>query len=552
MPSLSPYLQRRGFALNFRITVPHDLRSIVGARELSRALPTTDRGSAALLALRCAVIARQVFAELRALQCDMKFDEEKGRALMREARWRMRSIEQEKQHLFEIADIEAKHRREIERVRLETENAVYRRVLGNDQVMLAAPFAPSGVRQAASIAFSPAADSGPGTAMPSSSDTTWQAARAPSTTKAAGSASSNSSPTLGSLIKTFLDKYPEKKGSMLTKHKLVLPLFLEVVGDKPVSSIKQADVNRFFDTVLNLPPQWSAECRKRGISALALAAQSHAVTLGPKSFDDTYKACVRQFLKKARLSWQDEGFPVTLTTEGIEYSGEREEGENRQRAFHDDELKRLFHGPEMAAFRADPKLQHQFWLPFVGLYTGARVNEICQLNPQFDVLQDAASGIWHFKFTEETEGDERIEKSIKNKVSARLVPIHSHLIEIGFLDYAERIKASGAKLLFPMFQPSVGRASPQGEKWFRNFLRELGLRDETPHARLVGMHAFRSAILAKAHNANPPLDVTSITGHAATASDVVAGYQGRLWLENQQRILEAVPFGVREATGDHE
>jgi hypothetical protein len=167
------------------------------------------------------------------------------------------------------------------------------------------------------------------------------------------------------------------------------------------------------------------------------------------------------------------------------------------------------------------------------------------MNPQVDVRQDGETGIWHLALTEESDADERIDKSIKNDPSVRTVPIHSHLIELGFLKYVERVKASGAKLLFPRFEPSRGRASPQGEKWFRGFMVQLGLRDETPGARLVGMHAFRSTLLAKARIGKPPVDVRPITGHAALAGPVVGGYEGELPLANKQEALEAVPFGIR-------
>ncbi len=40
---------------------------------------------------------------------------------------------------------------------------------------------------------------------------------------------------------------------MFMKHKMVLPLFVTIVGDKKVSQLKQADVNDFFEVVQKLP-----------------------------------------------------------------------------------------------------------------------------------------------------------------------------------------------------------------------------------------------------------------------------------------------------------
>ena len=34
-------------------------------------------------------------------------------------------------------------------------------------------------------------------------------------------------------------------------------------------------------------------------------------------------------------------------------------------------------GPERSVTAATPALEHQFWLRYLGFYTGARVNELC-------------------------------------------------------------------------------------------------------------------------------------------------------------------------------
>lgn len=351
--------------------------------------------------------------------------------------------------------------------------------------------------------------------------------------------------TFEMVVDAFLGSYrKDKKPAMFKKHRPVLAMLLEVVGNKPVNEIKQADINEFFSLLHKLPPRWRDECRKRKLTVKQLAELDHPDALGPKSFDDTYKASVRAFLKVAKKDWQDQGFPTTLTTDGIEYQGDREEGESQQRAFRQAELERLFCGMEIQRFAADPTLSHCYWLSHLGLFTGARVNELCQLNPQTDILKDPETGIFYFWITDDTEGDERIDKSTKNAISRRKIPIHSKLIELGFLLYFGKIKQEGAKMLFPAWKPLRGKASGEAEKWFRQFLRDIGLRDETLGARIVGMHAFRHTLLNRASNANPPLDATSITGHAGEVNAVVRGYQGELSLTNKQRILEAIPFGI--------
>lgn len=61
MPSRTPYLFRRGNVLAFRIAVPMRLRPLIGGRELTTTLCTSDRRVAAPLALQCAALSLQLF-----------------------------------------------------------------------------------------------------------------------------------------------------------------------------------------------------------------------------------------------------------------------------------------------------------------------------------------------------------------------------------------------------------------------------------------------------------------------------------------------------------
>ena len=66
------------------------------------------------------------------------------------------------------------------------------------------------------------------------------------------------------------------------------------------------------------------------------------------------------------------------------------------------------------------------WVPWLCCYTGARVAEITQLRKE-DILQE--HGIWCLKITPEAG-------SVKTG-QYRLVPLHPHLVEIGFLKFVE-------------------------------------------------------------------------------------------------------------------
>lgn len=196
----------------------------------------------------------------------------------------------------------------------------------------------------------------------------------------------------------------------------------------------------------------------------------------------------------------------------------------------------------MRRFAADPEQAHCYWLPMLGLYTGARVNEVCQLHPLEDIIE-GEGGVWFFNFTDETETDARVRKSIKNSVSFRRVPIHSRLLELGFLTYLERMRARGAALLFPQWAPTRGKASAAAEKWFCKLIADMGLRDDTPKKRLVGFHTFRHTFENRAMNLDVP-NAEWLTGHAGAHSEVLRGYRGEAELRKKQEIMERMRFEV--------
>ncbi len=372
--------------------------------------------------------------------------------------------------------------------------------------------------------------------------------------------------TVGKVIEEFLDSYAKKPSgkAMLKKHQVALPLLGEMVGTKlPVTKLRQAHINRYFDEIQRLPSRWPDVCRQHKITVLELLKNDKllgAKGMAPKTFIDSYRASVSSFLRAARRNYQDEGFPTSLTTEGIEYTGTRDEGENAQRAIRLDELKRLFEGPEMREIAQDASRAHQFWLPHIGLFSGARINEVCQINPQVDVHQDEETGIWYMRVTDDTPADEDVTKSTKNEVSKRNIPFHPVLIGLGITDYLCALREAGETLLFPGFPPKNGRASPQAEKWFRKFITQLGLRDETPGERLVGYHAFRSTILSRGQDLE--IDLTPITGHAGVliidatadtqgvqkmADKTLRKYQGEMSVERKMARLKRLQFDVERA-----
>jgi integrase len=127
-----------------------------------------------------------------------------------------------------------------------------------------------------------------------------------------------------------------------------------------------------------------------------------------------------------------------------------------------------------------------YWVPLLGLYTGARQSELCQLRIE-DVINEA-DGYWVSILADAGDEDDDVpETSTKNEQTQRRVPVHSHLIELGFADFVSAAKDAGQSLLFPDVKRAPGR--PAGEywgDWFGNYRKEQNVS-----RRYQDFHAFR-------------------------------------------------------------
>ena len=142
------------------------------------------------------------------------------------------------------------------------------------------------------------------------------------------------------------------------------------------------------------------------------------------------------------------------------------------------------------------------WLPWLCAYSGGRVNELTSLYPR-DVTRDLVSKIWCMV----------IKPSLEKTLRWRTVPIHSHVIEQGFLDYVEE-RCRAAKPLF--YDPARGRGGTAGNPQFKKvseriaeWVRGLGIP-----AGLQPNHAWRHTFKSVARHVGMDREVEGfITGH---------------------------------------
>lgn len=351
---------------------------------------------------------------------------------------------------------------------------------------------------------------------------------------------------LSAVISEFLEQLPPAKRAMNEKHGFILPAFLEVVGDMPITELRQTHVKDFLLTAQKLPPRWSDLRRKGSKGIRELASQSWDETLSLKTYEGSYRASLRTFLERSVADWQDAGFPTTLTT-NVPYLGSRTKTERKQRAIRQNEIRLIFFHEKMGKIIKSSAKVHKFWLLAIELYTGARVREVCQINPQYD--WGCKDGQWWLRFTDEAgeKPDPDVIKSVKTGKS-RTIPMHAELVRLGLPAYLERLKQSGARRLFTQWAPTQGDAGSAPGKWVVNYMRSIGLHgvaNEQGNA-VRGSHTFRHTLLTWGRLKG--VNLRCISGHAEKTDNAVAdGYEDEtvlLTLSDMSARLAKLDFGV--------
>jgi integrase len=137
---------------------------------------------------------------------------------------------------------------------------------------------------------------------------------------------------------------------------------------------------------------------------------------------------------------------------------------------------------------------HKYWITVLGIFTGARLEELAQLGLE-NVKKDEASDFW---FLDINGHDGR---SLKTKASWRLVPLHPAVISSGLAQYVDHVRAAGHSRLFPQWKP---RTDPKhggliyGHKisrWGGEQLALLRKHDQVTTPKTTYFHSMRHTLV---------------------------------------------------------
>ena len=147
-------------------------------------------------------------------------------------------------------------------------------------------------------------------------------------------------------------------------------------------------------------------------------------------------------------------------------------GNEQSRCFTAEELQKYI---DVLTEYHNPETLELTWLPLIMLFSGMRPNEVAQLYVD-DIRTDSKDNIYFFRITSNEERRQRVKTQ-----EAREVPIHATLIELGFLNYVESMRAAGKEQVFPncVYKDYVGGHYSHNMSTFLNRPINLNINADT-------------------------------------------------------------------------
>ena len=320
----------------------------------------------------------------------------------------------------------------------------------------------------------------------------------------------------------------EKKTVLDSRH--TLRLFLGIVGDKQASALSADDCRLFFDEVPFWPRNASKQTENAGLSVREIIAKSKSAGAEPPAAHTLSKH--RQRLSVFLNFLLDNDSLQKNPLKGIARASKFDAEDDTGRAFTQPELNAIFEPVAFAEWSA--KYPHRFFAPLIGLLTGARITEVCQL-----YVDDIATehGVPGFHIRKSKPG-----QKLKNKSSLRFIPIAQPLLDAGFLTFVEDMKVAGQERLFPHLPNNDGNGyGRQMSRQFSTYIKARGISDPG-----MGFHAFRHTMATRLDRAGVGHGtIARITGHGLSGGVLPKFYIDAPSLPERVAALAKFEAGVK-------
>jgi integrase len=333
----------------------------------------------------------------------------------------------------------------------------------------------------------------------------------PSKGRVAGSVGTENKQGQGSknemLLSEVVKKYvAEKESGWTAKSKMefksVFKLLQDILGDVDITSITKPMVTTLRTTLLKLPPNIYKKYPGQTIQQILTVKD-----LVPMSTKSVNKHISR--LGALLIYCLDEGMITTNPASGLKIV-EKKRADEERNAYSEEDIKNI-----VSKLPLMPSKPERYWIPFIGMYSGMRLNEICQLYVS-DIIN--FDGLWCFSVNADKD------KRLKNDASERVIPIHPKLIELGLIKYVEGLKADNVPRLWMNLEwTELTGYGNSFCKWYQRFNR-LHITSDPKKV----FHSFRHTVTDTLKQASIiETVIAELVGHSNGDSETMGRYGKR-------------------------
>ena len=280
----------------------------------------------------------------------------------------------------------------------------------------------------------------------------------------------------------------KRKAGKMTAHtqrqrETVFRLFKSFTNDAPLAAIDKLMTTDFLEQIGKLDPAWHHIDGAQELSLNKLVEK--CANRSGRLTNRTINSYIHGLSGVFRLADKEGHFEGRNPFAGRTL----EETNSSWRPYNTDELNKLFSAPLLRNMPTEQRIRpakYTFenamaWIPSIGLFSGMRSNEICQMRAS-DVQRK--EGIWSLNV-----GDDNAGQRLKTKAATRIVPIHSELVRCGFLGYVKALPRDAQ--LFPALKPGGpdGKYNHYFAKRFTEYRRKCGVA-----APRTAFHSFRKNV----------------------------------------------------------